>query len=209
MADKKENLIPFKTRFVNTVKACAIKYQANLVDYDYLLCSEAFIKNKYYIINAHKDNFLHLVGINAIMSAKQFFEKAIDGTLVESDFDFNKGNVSPKVIKGYVREKIKVLPELMDMFKYDLFAEEDFKRNSVTCLFGTSNGTFTLGIAEDGSPKSLMKNDQLDKNKEKLVELVIRKSRKSDKFDEIVYGDKEKINKYIDYIKDLLDNKII
>ena len=81
MADKKENLIPFKTRVVNTVKACAIKYQANLVDYDYLLCSEAFIKNKYYIINAHKDNFLHLVGINAIMSAKQFFEKAIDGTL--------------------------------------------------------------------------------------------------------------------------------
>ena len=49
----------FKERVRLEIIKAAKKYQEVYVDYEYLICSEAFKQNHYYIIDAQKDNFQH------------------------------------------------------------------------------------------------------------------------------------------------------
>lgn len=200
----KNNIISFKERIINVVTENAILYYENLVKYDYLLCSEAF-NIKYNTISACEDNFLHLIGINTNLKAKEFFDKAINKTLNENDFDFNKKGQSPKSVKGCVREKIKVLSNLVNFYKFELEAEENFEKNAISCLFAASDGDFTVGIAKYGRPMTLLKNNQLNPDKQKPVELILRKKRKENKYNEIVFGNEQLLIKYNDSINSILN----
>ena len=55
-----------------------------------------------------------------------------------SDFDFIKSDQSEKSVKGSVRQKIKALPQMLEMFDKELFAEKNFKKNKVSCLFAAA-----------------------------------------------------------------------
>lgn len=70
----------------------AKRYKEIYVDYEYLICSEAFEKRNYYILDAEKDNFQHLTGVHSKISAQSFFEKCVEGLLLEEDFDFVNQN---------------------------------------------------------------------------------------------------------------------
>ena len=83
MAEQKS----FKERVKETVIHNAYSYKKYYTDYEYLLCSKAFIKNEYYIVAAYEDNYLHLTGLHTKLDAATFFEKCYKGTLEESDFD--------------------------------------------------------------------------------------------------------------------------
>lgn len=50
--------------------------------------------------------------MHTTLSAEEFFDKCNDGTLDESGFDFVKPHKSEKSVKGSVREKITVLPDM-------------------------------------------------------------------------------------------------
>ena len=50
----------FKERVKEVVIQCSKKYKKYYVDHEYLICSSAFTICSYYIIAAHKDNYLHL-----------------------------------------------------------------------------------------------------------------------------------------------------
>ncbi len=125
----------FKERIRQEAIKEAKRYKEIYVDYEYLICSEAFAKRKYYIINAEKDNFQHLTGVHSKISAQAFFDKCVDGSLSEQDFDFAKKGQDEKSVKGTVRRKIRALPEMMDLFREGLQAEEGFKKNKVVCSF--------------------------------------------------------------------------
>ena len=58
--------ISFKSRVRNTIIECANLFNESYVSHDYLLLSDAFIKQPYYIVQAHKDNFLHLSGVSTV-----------------------------------------------------------------------------------------------------------------------------------------------
>lgn len=97
MAEQKS----FKERVKETVIYNAYSYKKYYADYEYLLCSKAFIKNEYYIVAAYEDNYLHLTGLHTKLDATTFFEKCYKGTLEEGDFEKNKsrctlaaGNIS-------------------------------------------------------------------------------------------------------------------
>ena len=83
MADQ----ISFKTRVKDTAISIAQNYYSYYVCRDYLLISDAFNSSPYYIVRAEKDNYLHLVGVSNKLSATSFFDKCLNGTLDESDFD--------------------------------------------------------------------------------------------------------------------------
>ena len=108
----------FKERVAQVAIAQAKVYEQVFLKYEYLLCSEAFSENPYYIISAHADNFRHLVGVNTSFSAEEFFNKCLDGTLTENDFDFIKRGQSEKEVKGAVRDKIIALPEFLSIQDY-------------------------------------------------------------------------------------------
>lgn len=153
---------------------------------------------------AQKDNFQHLTGVHSRISPQMFFDKCCQKILSEEDFDFVKIGQDEKSVKGTVRRKIKVLPDMMNLFNVGLLAEETFKKNKVLCSFATANRSCTLGFSEPekARPKSLIKGNGLCNPK--AVELVLRKKSSAKLFDEIVIGNEETLSKYRNQIEHML-----
>lgn len=184
-------------------------YKEKYIDYEYLICSEGFVQKSYYIIDAQKDNFQHLTGVNSLISPKDFFDKCYNSTLQDLDFDFVKRGQSEKSVKGSVRRKIKALPDMMKLFESRLLVEENFRKNKIYCSFAAADGSCTLGFieAKKARPKTLIKGNEL-KNPTS-VDLILRKKSEEMLFTDIIVGDKDILNKYIDKIEDMLDDKLI
>ena len=199
----------FKERVCLEIIKEAKDYNKIYVNYEYLICSEAFIKRQYYIVDAQKDNFQHLTGVHSQISPQIFFDKCCQGILVKEDFDFVKKGQDEKSVKGTVRRKIKVLPDMMKLFRKGLLAQENFKKNKVFCSFAAADESCTLGFSESekARPKSLIKGNELDNPK--LVELILRKKSGTKFFDEIIVGDKEILYKYKNQIKNMLDKCLL
>lgn len=201
----------FKESVAQVAIAQAKVYEQVFLKYEYLLCSEAFSEKPYYIISAHADNFRHLVGVNTSFSAEEFFNKCLDGTLTENEFDFVKRGQSEKEVKGAVRDKIIALPEFLSMMGKPLIAQESFVKNRVHCSFATTDRSATIGfIAEDKSkPMTLLRGDRLDSAQSAAVDLVLRRPFGSQEFNEIVFGDEDMIAKYQSEIESLLDENLL
>ena len=181
--------IPFKERVKNIAIACAVKYRNTFCNYEYLIISNAFTE-KHVKIHADKDNYMHLLGVNSNLSASDFYNKCIRGTLSTNDFDFKKKNQSEKSTKGSVREKIVALPYFCNMFSAsDIECQQNFSKGKVSCSFASASNKYTIGFVATGRPMTLMKNNQLDKNKSKPVIAVLRKEKGSNTFNDIIYGD--------------------
>lgn len=189
--------IPFKTRVRNEIVSNAILYKEYFLEYDYLIYSEKFVNSKYYIVSASKDNYRHLTGVQTELSGNDFFDKCLDGSITEDDFSFKKKYQDEKTVKGSVRRKINMLPLIKDLFSSDIRIEEDFVKNSIRCSFATGNQQCTVGfiVAGKARPMTLLKGNELDDEKAVGIGCILRKSRKSDMFSEIVVGNKQSIEK--------------
>lgn len=200
-------IISFKERVKNIAILNAKIYEKVYIEYEYLVCSEAF-GSGYHVIKCDKGNYLHLIGIHTDLSAEDFFNKCVTGKLLEIDFDFQKPGKPETSVKGSVREKIAVLPVMMTLFKQKLTAQDNFKKNKVECAFATTDNVCTLGFARSGRPKSLLKGNKLEKSDSQNVDLIFRKKRHSGElYGELVFGDKQDIKKYKEQITDLIDPK--
>jgi len=142
-----------------------------------------------------------------LLSPQCFFDKYYNGTLEEVDFNFVKKGQDEKSVKGTVRRKIKILPDMMELFKSGLQAEENFEKNKVFCSFA-ADGSCTLGFSESEKVrlKSLIKGNEL--NNPKAVELVLRKEAGAAYFDVIIVGDEVSLEKYRNRIESMLADKM-
>lgn len=199
----------FKERVRLDMMKSAIDFKKVYIDYEYLICSEAFIRNKYYIINAREDNFQHLTGVHSELKPLIFFEKCYNGTLLESDFDFSKPGQNEKAVKGTVRRKINLLLNISTFFYGNMQAEEDFKKNTILCSFATTNGDCTLGfsVSKKVRPKTLLKGNELANPKP--VDLILRRKTGELFFDEIIVGNRIMLQKYIFYIDNILRDSLL
>jgi hypothetical protein len=199
----------FKERVRRTVIECAKDYKSYFVDYEYLICSDAFLKNRYYIVDAHEDNYLHLTGVSTSMKQDTFFQRCLNGTLEEDDFSFEKAGQTESAIKGTVRRKIKALPDITNIFSGLAQVEEDFKKNRIRCSFAAGTSVCTLGfsVSKRTRPMTLLSGDALDATKAKPIKLVMRKPTGSDKFNEIVYGDLSVVQEYLPIIGDAISEE--
>lgn len=198
----------FKERVRLEIMKAAKQYEEIYVGYEYLICSEAFMQNDYYMVSAMRDNFQHLTGVHSNISSREFFDKCIQGTLIDTDFDFIKKGQDEKAVKGTVRRKIKVLPNMMELFKDGLQAEENFKKNKIVCSFATADGNCTLGFSEStkARPKSLIKGNELSNSKP--VEVILRKRIDEEFFNEIIVGNKVLLKKYQNKVQELVSDEL-
>lgn len=196
--------VSFKERVKNVIISEVKKYKSVYVDNVYLVCSSAFTQSKYYIIDAKEDNFQHLTGVHSLVSPQMFYEKALNGTLQEADFDFNKKRQSEKSVIGSVRRKIKVLPNMMHIFNGHFNVQEKFVKNRVVCSFATTDNICTIGFRDVGYaiPISLIRGNETDTSKVRQVDIVLKKKQGIDKFDQVVIGDISELLKYYDVIKE-------
>lgn len=199
------DVIKFEERIKETIISYAKKYKDYYVNYEYMILSEAFTSKKYYIISAKEDNFLHLTGVNSSLSPKDFFNKCFDGTLSTNDFDFNKKGQSPKSVKGSVRRKINVMGNTIGIFDIEAHGvkvEENFSKNLIRCSFAAGNNSVTIGftISDKVRPKTLLKGYELDDSKSYPIDVILRRNSGNDKFDTLLYGEKETCQEYRDII---------
>lgn len=207
MAEQKS----FKERVKEAVIQNATLYKEYYVDYEYLLCSKAFVKNDYYIVSSHADNYLHLTGVHTELKAETFFNKCYGGTLEENDFDFIKKGQTENEVKGSVRRKINVLPEIMKLFAETTVVEEDFEKNRIKCALAAGNSNTTLGFVLTGKakPMTLLKGNELNTGKAKNIDLVLRRKAGESKFAEMIIGSNEILKEYQDLLKDILGEDLI
>ncbi|MFI3214582.1 MAG: PBECR4 domain-containing protein [Lachnospiraceae bacterium] len=195
----------FKERVRSIAIVSASKYKSVYIDFDYLLCSPAFHQRKYYEITATKGNYKHLVGVHSELSGDEFFDKCLEGTLELDDFDFYKKGQIEKEVKGSVRQKIQVLPIMLEMLSKVVYAEESFKKNKIHCAFATEGNAVTVGYVLAGKPMTLLKGNELDKRKALPVELILRKKKNEMKYHQIIQGDNLMIGKYITNIEGVIE----
>ncbi len=204
--------VSFKQRVITEASACSITYKTNFIDYDYLICSAAFKEKDYYVIRAHKDNFQHLIGVNALIPPSEFFDKCYNGTLLETDFDFVKKGQTEKDVKGVVRRKLSVLPMALDIFnKRDICVEENFRKNRIFCSFATADTNCTFGFinAKYSVPKTLLKSNELNPANACKVDLILRKKKWNKRFDEILLSDNTAVENYIDKLTDIITSDLV
>lgn len=202
----------FKKRVLQQIVTSAHIYKSTFMDYEYLVYSSKFSLNLYYLISAHSDNYLHLTGVYTLLSANEFFIKALEGTLAENDFEISKPD-QPTAIsknnKGTIRKKINALPYIDNLFNTDTFVQESFHKNQIRCSFATSDDNITMGFihtASNARPKTLLKGNELDLSKSSSLDLVLRRKLGSKLFTEIIAGDVNCISS--DLIRSQIDSSL-
>lgn len=203
--------VSFKTRVRNVISDNAEGYKSYFVDYNYLIYSKKFKNHEYYIISAERDNYKHLTGVQSNLGAKEFFEKCMDKTISEDDFDFNRDSESEKIIKGSVRRKINVLPLMNSIFTPETLIEEDFQKNSIRCTFAVGSSNCTLGFILAGDcarPMTLLKGNEVNKDLSCEIDFVLRKLKTEKYFNEVVFGDKNAVAEFARDCK-LVDGAIL
>jgi len=182
--------LSFKERVRNVIISCAMDYKSIFLDYEYLIYSDKFTIHPYYTISAKAGNYRHLTGVNSIINPYAFFEKCLDGSLTDTDFNFIKPGESERFVKGVVRNKIIALPSMANLLFERLMAEENFARGAANCTLATADGKITVGFEHriNARPKTLLKGDELDSTKSVEVSLVLRRNRGSEEFDTIIQG---------------------
>ncbi len=200
----------FKEEVKRVLIDTAPLYARYFIDYEYLLCSSVFKKNPYYIISAYGDNFKHLSGVQSSLSSEVFYQKARNGSLTVNDFNFEKRDQSEKQVKGSVRKKIRVLPDIINIFSEGTLVEEDFVRNTVRCSFAAGTTTCTLGFTTTRItvPMSLLSGNKIDLSKAGMLDLILRRRKGGVKFDKIILGNNEMVLKYISTIAPLLSENL-
>ena len=204
--------VSFKTRVLNTIIQCAKQYNTFYVEQNHLLVSNAFKKKPYYIIQAEKDNFLHLTGVSTSLSAVDFFDKAMDGTLAESDIQLITHGKSEKDSKGTIRQKTKNLTSITAVIGSSCMVQEDFKRNAVLCTFASANAQCTVGFIATpklARPKSLLNGNVVDPTQSAPIKLALAKARSDQKYSSIEIGTINDVADNLTLIQEFLSDSLI
>ena len=196
--------ISFKERVrLNAIKYSTI-YKKEFVDKEYLIFSNDFKENKYYKLKAYENNYLHLLGVHTTMNPKEFFNKCLDGTLNDNDFDFCFSGKNENEVKGTVRRKIKSLKHLDSFFSNITGVEEKFGKGNISCAIAGSDNAITIGYANTKTcvPMTLLKGDELS-NKRIICDILLSKNTNSELYESVIIGDKDKLNLFINNNKEI------
>ena len=155
------------------LKIAAQEYQ-KLLSVTIVFESKNFKLSKIYNARFYKQNFLHLTGVKTNLSTGEYFKRCLDESI-------SKENILnfPDAYRSTIYKKVKNLKTIFSFFTCELLVQENFTRNTVTCVIATSDGYKTLGFVNTKPyirPMTLMSRNLLDKNKKVLQVTPIIKS---------------------------------
>lgn len=157
----------YKKKILRTILFSAELY-SELCENVYVVSSPDFEKSESYVLHFYPQNFLHLTGVKTSLKPADFFFKALNKTLSESDFECGAPNSieeSKRVLYGHVAQKMRHLSKIPTLFsgKDKLYIQENFKKGMIPCCLATANGRFTLGfIGRELCPLTLLNGNLLD-----------------------------------------------
>jgi len=183
--------VSFKKRVLDEIVKHANDYLSVFVGYDYLIYSDKFRAQPFYILSAKEGNYKHLTGVISDISPYEFFSRCISGTLNEDDFGFTltKPDGTVADMKGIVKKKIKALSYMSNFFYAKPVAEENFIRGNVSCTLASSDNKITIGFENRmaSRPKTLLLGNEIRTPID--ITLILSRKRGGKKFDTIIQGD--------------------
>ncbi len=192
----------FKERVLKEIIEFSKIYKDLFVNKEYLIFSKDFKNQNFYILKCMEDNYMHLTGVKTNLKASTFFEKCYNGTITLNDIDID----SNKQLKGTIRRKIKALSKLDEIFlQSELYFQEDFMKNKITCTLATSDLKCTIGFIGNKlnlRPKTLLYGDEL-KNKN-AIDLILVKNINEEKYSDIIFGEEKLIEEYKEILKEII-----
>lgn len=157
-------------------------------------------------------SFKHLTGVNSIISAEEFYNKAVKNRLSDKQIVFDQHQTIKKA-----KKKLPCLIRLPELTKGTVCVVKDFSTNTLLYKLGLTNLEFTLGISQPEFnnkfpkgiyiPRSLRIKDKAIENSSSsdFVDFIFEKSTKcaNCKYDNLVYqgieeGVPKSISKLID-----------
>ena len=161
----------FKEKVLHSILVGAQSYR-KLLGIDFKVFSPHFVQRQEYLLRFHEDNFLHLTGVLTSLSAKGFFQKAVDGTLSLEAFDC-ESSVS---LKGTVRCKARNIRDIGTLLDRAVSVTEKLSSGRVYCFFAASDGSCTLGFVGGRilNPNTLLNKCKID-SKTSIVDFTIEK----------------------------------
>ena len=126
------------------------------------------------------------------------------------DCDFNKNGQDVTSVKGSVRRKIAALENINNFFAQELYIEEGFRKNKVSCVIATSDNKITIGFSEGiySRPKTLLKGNMLNMSTNQ-IDLILSKEKKDKTFNKIEYGNEQILSYYHKDIYHLISKNLI
>ena len=89
--------------------------------------------------------------------------------------------------------------------------EEDFNKNKIRCSLAVGTTNVTLGFVAAGKakPMTLLKGNELNPNKAKPINIVLRRETGTNKFTNIVAGSIEELRAYSEILSDKLSDELL
>ena len=198
----------FKTRVKDEAIKYAKDYKDIFVEKEYLIFSNSFNIQPYYLLKAYKGNYLHLIGVHSTLNPEEFFDRCIDGTLTESDFDFTFQGENEQHVKGTVRRKIKAASHFKDFYTNIIGVEEKFQKGKIICKLAGSDGEITIGFTKNNIsvPMTLLYGNEL-KNNMVTCDLILSKNINSKEYNNILIGDENTLVSFINNNKEIVFKK--
>ena len=143
------------------------KAYSELLSSEIILESDEFVNQKIYRMHFFRSNFLHLTGVVTALSANDFFDKCLLGTITLKDFNFRD-----RKDKTTIKRKLKHLININKFFLNKIMVQESFTKNGIECKIGTSDDKCTIGFINNRFyfvPKTILANNHLDIDKKIII----------------------------------------
>lgn len=176
-----------REQIISAICNAAKQYKQNLIGKKFLFIFES----RSIEIVFKKDSFKHLTGVSSYLSAKQFYKKALNGTLRKEQIWFDKQHPFSLCVR-----KIKHISNIFQITINECFLLEDINTKTVTYQFGATNLNFTLCMTSEPNTfdfiiQSLRDEDCFDKASN-VYEVVSILSKQNDQklYSNLTYLDK-------------------
>ena len=168
--------------------------------------------DEYFEVSFPVDHFLHLTGVETILSAKDFYRNAKKAILTNNQFYFDARH-----IYANAKKKLPCLKRLPELTNEMVCVLKNMETMTITYKLSVTNLEFTLGLTENidnnGNkindlflPMSLrVKDSSVEKSGDgEIVDFIFSKDASVAKYDILLVEDKDK--KIPDCIKHLISN---
>ncbi len=111
-------------------------------------------RDEYFEVQFPVDRFLHLTGVDTMLKARDFYQKAKAGKLGTNQFSFSSDHSF-----GAAKKKLPCLNRLPELTNTCVCVVKNLKTVSVIYTLGVTNLEFTLGLTENLDPAGKRIND--------------------------------------------------
>lgn len=156
--------------------------------------------DEYFEVSFPVDHFLHLTGVETILSAKDFYRNAKKAILTNNQFYFDARH-----IYANAKKKLPCLKRLPELTNEIVCVLKDMQTMTITYKLSVTNLEFTLGLTENTDrggnkindfflPMSLrVKDPSVEKSNDgEIIDFIFSKDASVAKYDILLVEDKDK-----------------